>query len=62
VVRDAESILPDHEVIIEPGGDLQEQLQELLEKRQDLIAQPVTIERDRELKRISLELRKLGRR
>ena len=62
VVRDAESILPDHEVIVEPGGDLREQLQDLLTKRQDLIAQPVTIERDQELKKISLELRKLGRR
>jgi MFS family permease len=62
VVRDVESILPDHEVVVEPGGDLREQLQDLLEKRQDLITQPVTIERDQELKRISLELRKLGRR
>ena len=59
VVRDAESILPDHEVVVEPGGDLREQLQELLEKRQELITQPVTVERDQELKRISLELRKL---
>lgn len=62
VVRNAESILPDHEVIVEPGGDLREQLQDLLTKRQDLITQPVTIERDQELKKISLELRKLGRR
>lgn len=62
VVRDAENILPDHEVVIEPGGNLREQLQDLLEKRQDLIAQPVTIERDQELKRISLEIRELGRR
>ncbi|UCF27192.1 MAG: hypothetical protein JSW42_11175, partial [Chloroflexota bacterium] len=62
VVRDVESILPDHEVVVEPGGDLREQLQDLLEKRQDLITQPVTIERDQELKMISMELRKLGRR
>jgi DHA3 family macrolide efflux protein-like MFS transporter len=62
VVRDAESILPDHEVIVKPGGDLRKQLQDLLAKRQDLITQPVTIERDQELKKISLEMRKLGRR
>ena len=61
VVRDAESILPDHEVVVE-DGNLREQLQDLLEKRQDLITQPITIERDQELKRISLELRELGRR
>ena len=62
VVRDAESILPDHEVVVELGGHLREQLQDLIEQRQNLITQPVTIERDQELKRISLEIRDLGRR
>ena len=62
VVRDAESILPDHEVVVEQDGDLREQLQDLIEQRQDLITQPVIIERDQALKRISLEIRQLGRR
>jgi hypothetical protein len=62
VVRDVESILPDHEVIVEAGPDLRQQLQDLMEKRQDLITQPVTIERDQEIKEISRELRELGRR
>jgi MFS family permease len=62
VVRDAESILPDHEVAVETGGDLREQLQGLLARRQPLITAPASIERDQELKEISLELRELGRR
>jgi hypothetical protein len=62
VVRDAESILPDHEVAVETGGDLREQLQGLLARRQTLITAPASIERDQELKEISLELRELGRR
>jgi hypothetical protein len=62
VVRDVEVILPDHEVIVEPGGDLRQQLQDLLEKRQGLITAPVTAERDKALNDISHELRELGRR
>lgn len=61
-IRDVESILPDHEIMVEGVPDLRQQLQELLMKRQDLIAQPVTIERDRALKEISDKLRELGRR
>jgi MFS family permease len=62
VVRDVESILPDHEVVLDPGGDFRKQLQDLLEKRQGLITAPVTAERDKALNDISHELRKLGRR
>ena len=62
VVRDAESILPDHEVTVGPNADTQELLRELLDKRQTLITQPSSPERDQELKEISQELRKLGRR
>lgn len=62
MVRDVENILPDHEVTVETGSDLRQQLQDLLTKRQDLISQPVTIERDQELKEISSRLRELGRR
>jgi hypothetical protein len=61
VIRDAESILPDHEVVVESGVDLRERLNDLLEKRQGLITAPVTAERDLELQEISRELRELGR-
>ena len=61
LIRDAESILPDHEVVVESGVDLRERLNDLLEKRQGLITAPVTVERDLELKEISRELRELGR-
>ena len=62
MVRDVEIILPDHEVVVEPGGDLREQLQDLLEKRQALITAPATAERDKALNDIRHELRELGRR
>lgn len=62
VVRDVESILPDHEVVLDPGGDMRKQLQDLLEKRQTLITAPVTAELDKALNDISHELRELGRR
>jgi DHA3 family macrolide efflux protein-like MFS transporter len=62
VVRDSESILPDHEVIVEPGEDLRKRLQDLLEKRQQLIAAPVSLDRELDLKEVSQELRELGRR
>lgn len=61
VVRDAEAILPDHQVTVEPGADAQENLQDLLAKRQTLITQPASTERDQELKEISQQLRELGR-
>ena len=62
VVRDVEIILPDHEVVVKPGGDLREQLQDLLEKRHALIIAPATVERDKALNDISHELRELCRR
>jgi hypothetical protein len=62
VVRDAESILPDHEVKVEPSVDLQDRLQELLAKRQALLTQPALPDRDKALKAVSIELRELGRR
>ncbi len=61
VIRDAESILPDHEVTVGPSSVSQEQLRDLLDKRQTLISQPSSPERDQELNEISRELRKLGR-
>ena len=62
VVRDAESILPDHEVVVGPTADAHEHLQDLLAKRQTLIVQAASPERDQELKEISQQLRDLGRR
>jgi hypothetical protein len=62
VVRDAESILPDHQVIVGPSADSRDKLQDLLSKRQALITQSSSPERDQALKDISQELRDLGRR
>ncbi|MGW8225305.1 MAG: MFS transporter [Anaerolineales bacterium] len=62
VIRDAETILPDHKVVVGPGADIQQRLQELLAQRQTLITEPSFPERDQALKTISLELRDLGRR
>ena len=62
VVRDAESILPDHEVNVGPSLESRDKLQELLSKRQALITQPSSPERDQAIKEISQELRDLGRR
>jgi hypothetical protein len=61
VIRDAETILPDHKVVVGPGADIQQRLQELLAQRQTLITEPSFPERDQALKAISLELRDLGR-
>jgi MFS family permease len=62
VIRDVESILPDHEVIVEPSSESRDKLQELLSKRQALITQPSSPERDQAINEISHELRDLGRR
>jgi hypothetical protein len=62
VVRDAEILLPDHEVVVEPIGEVRERLQELLARRQALITAPASPERDQELKEVSQELREIGRR
>ena len=61
VVRDAELILPDHETAIASGPELGDQLQDLLEKRQRLIGEPKTAQRELALKQVSLQLRQLGR-
>ena len=62
VIRDVESILPDHEVVVEPSSESRDKLQELLSKRQALITQPSSPARDQALNEISHELRDLGRR
>jgi DHA3 family macrolide efflux protein-like MFS transporter len=62
VVRDAESILPDHQVVVGAGADTQEKLQDLLAERQALITLPPSPERDQKLKEIGQELRNIGRR
>jgi len=62
VVRDAESILPDHLVAVGVSADTQEKFQDLLAERQALITQPSSPGRDQRLKEISQELRNIGRR
>jgi MFS family permease len=61
-VRQAEIILPDHDVIVESTVEDRTRLQELLETRQHWITQPASPERERALKEIRGELREIGRR
>ena len=61
VVREAEAILPDHDAAPEASDDIRSQLEALLEKRQQLISEPGSQERDSTLREISIKLRKLGR-
>jgi MFS family permease len=61
-VRQAETLLPDHDVIVDGSFDFPTRLQELLEARQRWITQPDSLERQRALKGISGQLRELGRR
>lgn len=61
VVREAENILPDHDAAPEAVADIRGELQALLQRRQRLIAEPVTPERNLALKDISRRLRALGR-
>jgi hypothetical protein len=61
VVREAETILPDHDADQRPSAEIYNRLQELLEARQRLILAPATLERERALKQLSIELRQLGR-
>jgi MFS family permease len=64
-VRNAETILPDHQVAAadeQPtAGDRTARLQELLETRARLIAETPSEERDLALKAVSYELREIGR-
>lgn len=62
VVRDAEEILPDHEDTLGPTEESQQQLQDLLAKRQALIIQSPSAEREQALNDVSKALRDLGRR
>lgn len=61
VVREAESMLPDHDAAPEEVIDIRGELQALLEKRQQLITEPGSPQRDLALKDISNKLRELGR-
>lgn len=61
VVREAEAILPDHDAARDAPEDIRGQLQALLEKRQQLIKEPRSPERDSALRDISGRLRDLGR-
>jgi DHA3 family macrolide efflux protein-like MFS transporter len=60
-IRDVESILPDHDIASPDPEKRQHRLQQLLETRQQLITAPRTLAGERALKRISQELRAIGR-
>ena len=60
-VRDAEVLLPDHDVAVGAGIDLRARLGELLEARQRLITEPHSPDRERALKQVTSQLRELGR-
>jgi MFS family permease len=63
-IYNAEQILPDHDQLAkateQPDEDRLRRLQELLETRQRLVTSPASPERERELKRISRQLREIG--
>jgi hypothetical protein len=61
IVRDAELLLPDHQADAGSASQLHGRLQELLEKRQNLIGAPHSEERELALKQISREMREIGR-
>jgi DHA3 family macrolide efflux protein-like MFS transporter len=64
ILRDADSLLPDHDTLpLAPAVAVDERLgrlQKLLEARQHWVAQPITPERELALKAIANSLRKLG--
>jgi MFS family permease len=62
IVRDAEILLPDHDMAPKAADDpLLSRLQELLAERAHLLSQPKSDEQERALKDISYRLRELGR-
>ena len=61
IVRDAETILPDHQAAPVALPDLRAQLSELIEKRKRLIGHPHSPERELALKQVSRQMRELGR-
>jgi hypothetical protein len=62
VVRDAEILLPDHDMAPKAADDpLLSRLQELLDERSKLLSQPKSDEQALALKNISFQLRELGR-
>jgi hypothetical protein len=61
VIRDAETLLPDQDTLPAAGSQRHERLQTLLDDRSRLLGSPSSPERDAALKRISQELRVLGR-
>ena len=61
VIREAETILPDQDTLPAAAGERHERLQTLLEDRSRLLTSAGTPEREAALKRISQELRELGR-
>jgi hypothetical protein len=62
MIRNVETILPDHDQEVPAQEDLNTQLQDLLRTRQRLLTTPHSQGRERALKHISRELRELGSR
>jgi hypothetical protein len=62
VVRDVDTLLPDHDTLPEviPHQERANKMQELLAQRSHWVTQPDTPEREAALKSISISLRKLG--
>ena len=61
LIRNVETILPDHDALPEVKVDRLKQMQDLLEIRHRLVTTPKTLARQHAMKRISQGLRKLGR-
>jgi DHA3 family macrolide efflux protein-like MFS transporter len=60
-IRDVETHLPDHDALPAEQEDRSQRLQKLLETRQHLLSTPKTLASERVLKRISQELRAIGK-
>jgi hypothetical protein len=59
-IRNVETLLPDHDEIPAISAEKQQQLQELLDRRQALLNQPPTADREQALKEVSQQMRILG--
>jgi MFS family permease len=60
IIRNVETILPDHDQITAISPEKRQRLQELLDARQALLSQAPTTDRDRALREVSQQLRTLG--
>jgi hypothetical protein len=61
IIRNVENILPNHDAMPSPLPALVNQLQKLIDDRQHIIEQPASPSRELALRRISEQMRELGR-